>query len=68
MTAPNPNPAAFPSEYGREGMTLRDYFAGEALGALIQSSAPRGPDASKLLARAAYRAADAMLEARQENN
>lgn len=65
---PAPNPAAFPSEYGREGMTLRDYFAGEALAALIQTSTPRQLDATKRLAEAAYIVADAMLAARQENN
>lgn len=63
---PAPNPAAFPSQYAAEGMTLRDYFAGEALGALIQTSTPRQHDATKRLAEAAYIVADAMLAARQE--
>lgn len=60
------NPRAFPntgnSTWGMqptEGMTLRDWFAGQAL-------AMSTPDTPKMLAEWAYRVADAMLAARQE--
>jgi hypothetical protein len=57
---------AFPREYrtgGHNGMTLRDYFAGQALaGRLADSSTPFDIFA----ARYAYRIADIMLEARGE--
>lgn len=53
---------AFPSG----GMSLRDYFAGQALAAIIAYQ-PNGENLPKVpsdLAARAYRAADAMLEAR----
>lgn len=58
------------------GMTLRDWFAGQALEALANNSAiqdsyinPDHPDAhdevgAELFAKAAYQIADAMLKAR----
>ena len=45
-----------------EGMTLRDYFAGQALEALVASEV-RETDVQKF-ARASYGIADAMLRAR----
>lgn len=54
------------------GMTLRDYFAGQALDAIytacdrrlvLEPSAP--PETVEGIARAAYRIADAMIAARE---
>jgi hypothetical protein len=71
------NPAAFPNfahDYGplQAGMTLRDYFAGQALPALIAGiyADPEGrelnADMLRLVAvKAAYAMADAMLAARE---
>lgn len=75
------NPPAFPvpndaNVNGQEGMTLRDYFAGQAVtmpapnywqhggsedGQMLGSSA-------EIIARRAYAIADAMLAARQEQS
>jgi Asp-tRNA(Asn)/Glu-tRNA(Gln) amidotransferase A subunit family amidase len=76
------NKPAFPSmkaKYGYEGeylgleedeygMTLRDYFAGQALAGLVIGAEINGKGESQLLpvARAAYNIADAMLEARKQ--
>lgn len=70
------NPLAFPrpqsKDFDREefysiseqdGMTLRDYFAGQALAGMCARS--RNPDKLNR-ALAAYEHADAMLEARQK--
>ena len=47
------------------GMTLRDYFAGQALQGMIATLA--GPSAGHAhRAKAAYQLADAMLQARKE--
>jgi hypothetical protein len=53
------------------GMTLRDWFAGQALssGVLEKEAAPAaftGQYAEKYIAERAYKLADAMLKARQE--
>lgn len=64
------NPPAFPRSYvadGHNGMSLRDWFAGQALVGLCQADMSEeeftvGPD---LLARTAYRMADAMIAARK---
>lgn len=57
--------AAFPSnEYGNLGMSLRDYFAGQALAG--QSSIPRIAWSFKDIAEFAYEQADAMLAERQK--
>ena len=72
------NPAAFPCtgegfsspQYTQHGMTLRDYFAGQALAGLAANAQAMfgghyqgDPDAIAMLA---VRFADAMLAARQE--
>jgi hypothetical protein len=62
----NAFPIAIPAgcEGYEDGMTLRDYFAGQALQGLIaRSSGIRVADAD-VMAETAYRYADAMLEAR----
>ena len=46
-----------------EGMTLRDYFAGQVLAGIIANQGPDGSE--KLCAQWCYAQADAMLEARQ---
>ncbi len=64
-----PNPFAFPSGdfQGYEpgsGMTLRDYFAGQALAGLATTYEP-GVRYSEDIAEIAFRCADAMIEARK---
>jgi len=62
-------PFAFPdtqplNEYAEHGMTLRDYFAGQALvGLIARSELGRLPE-DEQLADAAYYIATAMLETR----
>jgi hypothetical protein len=51
-------------EIDQNGMTLRDYFAGEALSGLINYSPE--PDEHKAIAELCYSLADAMLRAREE--
>jgi len=73
MSAPtNDGGPAFPMtgeechnlRYSQPGMTLRDYFAGQALaGALADPTCDLAPIE---LAKIAYREADAMLAARKE--
>lgn len=58
---------AFPSEaYGNApphtGMTLRDYFAAKAMAAMLHPECPLGP--LNEVPSAAYKMADAMMEAR----
>lgn len=75
------NPPAFPNVEPRDpqfssaqpGMTLRDWFAGQAIGAIITSMAsgdykspPEGMTGAQMLARDAYYTADAMLAARDQ--
>ena len=54
-------PAGNPTHGGHEGMTLRDWFAGQALAGLISVD---GLDA-ETASWQAYQYADAMLRARQ---
>lgn len=53
---------------GTEGMSLRDYFAGQALvGFMASSDSKERPTLSlEYFARCAYETADAMLEARDK--
>ena len=57
------------SPYGPDGMTLRDWFAGQALAGLIASSRTHGKwideEEYKIFAADAYNQADAMLKARE---
>jgi len=54
--------AAFPDRY-RDGMTLRDYFAAQALSGLINYSPE--PNEHESIARLCYSLADAMMKARE---
>ena len=60
------NEPAFPSDrFGELGMTLRDWFAGQALaGILVGVDNPAHPN----IAEMAYRAADSMLQERDRTN
>jgi hypothetical protein len=61
--------AAFPhvsTHMDRTGMTLRDYFAGQALVALFECSSIRDASAHNSTAALAYRAADAMIAEREK--
>ena len=65
------SPLAFPSgAYGHPGMTLRDYFAAQAMQASVEAlfrDKPHNADrAVELAAFGAYKIADAMLKARGE--
>lgn len=80
MTNPNDGGPAFPTtlDYGERGsqtiggMTLRDWFAGQALAGLAESigdgemeQIADGVKGGKFIVRCAYRLADAMLAARE---
>ena len=62
-TPSNDGGAAFPVMYVSEGMTLRDYFAGQALAGALADPTFNMPPAQ--LAELAYMEADAMLAARE---
>ncbi len=80
MTKKPDGGAAYPlpsdaSADGRRGMTLRDYFAGQALQgflagpmatALEKVASRRGIDVDELASKAAYEYADAMLKEREK--
>lgn len=60
--------AAFPGTFNgweREGMTLRDWFAGQILHTAALTYEP-GAGNAELVARAAYQYADAMLAEREK--
>lgn len=69
----NYNPPAFPtshpdvaySDYIGGGMTLRDWFAGQALMGLLACGEAHNEDTSPVTAAASYYIADAMLAARE---
>ena len=52
--------------YGEKGMSLRDYFAGQALAGLLAPSEGEGKCA--YFAMMAYKFADAMLAEREKND
>lgn len=75
------NPPAFPATlpghtYGdgsselpsvaQEGMTLRDYFAGQALQGYCSQYGVAEPDARMAIAARCYAIADAMLDSRKQ--
>jgi hypothetical protein len=66
--------AAFPSHasegWEESGMTLRDYFAGQALIGFGQSEAELCPpeNLTVVIAKSAYQIADAMLAEREKQN
>ena len=71
------NPPAFPSLHwvapqghsaneNPQGMTLRDYFAAQALSGLINYYSPE-PTGHKAIAELCYSLADAMLRAREQD-
>lgn len=56
-----------PGMKGKEGMSLRDYFAAAAMNTLIRCASP-GPETLWVrIAEEAYRSADAMLKEREKN-
>ncbi len=60
-----------PSHYGSAdgvygGMTLRDYFAGQALMSMLSPIQEIGKETPALAAELAYRFADAMIEEREK--
>ena len=78
MTDTNTGGPAFPNEgfngWGKpqEGMTLRDYFAGKAMQAVLTSPilmaavGSKGGSATQHIAKQSYEMADAMIKARSE--
>lgn len=65
MSQTNDGGPAFPGEnWGSKGMSLRDYFAGQALAGLL--ACPRTNGGEKAFALHAYKYADAMLAERQK--
>jgi len=74
MTQINTGGPAYPvvaeyMEHCESGMTLRDYFAGQAVGEVISFCANdtriKGESAPEAFARKAYEIADAMIAARE---
>lgn len=77
--SPNDGGAAFPvpainwiDEYGcqctavgSDGMTLRDWFAGQAISNVVNDWSLSDPDIVRRVATNAYRLADEMLKARE---
>jgi hypothetical protein len=61
------NPYAFPDDERQTGMTLRDWFAGQALTGLLACDAEDDVDVIyQAVATAAYKLADALLAERLE--
>ena len=65
--------SAFPHMIGQDlvytGMTLRDYFAGQALSAMNSSFSYKGIERDLFkIAETAYEVADAMLKEREKND
>lgn len=59
----------YANTYTTGGMTLRDYFAGQALTGLILNEVEIDfDDAKGAVAKMSYRISDAMLKAREETN
>jgi len=64
----NAFPTVFPKDWDsfEDGMTLRDYFAGQALTGLLAGRQPNNAYPFEHLAEMSYATADAMLKARGE--
>ncbi|MFY8183314.1 MAG: hypothetical protein ACOVKL_03750 [Polynucleobacter sp.] len=70
LAFPQPEPIVneFHKDYGKDrGMTLRDYFAAKAMTGLLTAEIV-GEYTNEHVAEISYRIADAMIEARDENN
>lgn len=60
---------AFPNDsWTTEGMSLRDWFAGQALNMIVGMMDDNTPLHPESIARASYAIADAMLKAREETS
>ena len=59
-----PGPVMKPLENYYPGLTMRDYFAAQMLSSVFSAQSRNQPDL-KAIANAAYKMADAMLEARK---
>ena len=55
-----------PDDYGQKGMTLRDYFAGQALAGYLSGKLVEEGNAIEDVASHCYMTADAMIAAREE--
>lgn len=53
--------------FHQDGMSLRDWFAGQALGSLVRVAQDARARDLGLIGKAAYEFADAMLKARKES-
>ena len=64
----NAFPIAIPADCisWEDGMTLRDYFAGQALTGLLAGRQPNNAYPLEYLAETSYATADAMIKARGE--
>ena len=64
MTQPKDGGPAFPNtpDHNRRGMSLRDWFAGQAISALLDSNTP--PHQFSSLAQRAYEIADEAIQVR----
>jgi hypothetical protein len=64
--AKNGGGAAFPNPaFGKEGMTLRDYFAAKVLQGVLSNLGAYNVSTDRDVARKCYDMADAMLKARE---
>ena len=64
--APTLNPDGTVWYHGKDGMSLRDWFAGMALQGVLSNSDAFAKMKDQQVAECAYAAADAMLAARKE--
>jgi hypothetical protein len=63
----NNNEPAFPSDrFLRSGMTLRDYFAAQAMAAMLSIENVHLINTETQIATLAYQQADAMMKARKQ--
>lgn len=62
---PQSNPDVAYSDYIGGGMTLRDWFAGQAMQGLLACGEAHSQETDSVTAAAAYQIADRMLKARE---